>query len=132
MRLSDIRGERVLDVAAALIAPAAEIAMDETAGELFRAKSVPEGMSTQDFLLERVKRGLPALLRDKRRQVVEILAAIEGAPVEDYLAGLTMEKLAGDCVDLLTDEAFRVLFISAQTGRAGGSCGSARESTGEG
>ena len=132
MRLSDIKVERLLELAAALIAPAADIAMDETAGELFRPKSVPEGMSAQDFLLERVKRGLPALLRDKRRQVVEILAAIEGVDPEDYLAGLTMEKLAGDCVALLTDEAFRALFISAQTGRVGGSCGSARENTGEG
>ena len=44
MRLSDVRGERTLDVIADLIGPIAEIASDEEAAALFRREKVPEGV----------------------------------------------------------------------------------------
>ena len=45
MRLSDIKGERTLDVIAEIIEPIANIAEDEAAAELFRREKPPEGMS---------------------------------------------------------------------------------------
>ena len=45
---------------------------------------------------------------------------------DDYRASLTLAKLMQDTAELLTDEAFGELFISAQSGT---SSGSAQENT---
>ena len=44
MRLSDVKGERTLDVIADIIDPIANIAEDKEASELFTRKKLPDGM----------------------------------------------------------------------------------------
>ena len=128
MRLSDIKGDRVFDVIADIIDPIANIASDETASALFKREKLPEGMTAKAFLMERARKSVPALLKGHKGDIITILSTIEGTSADDYRASLTLAKLMQDAVELLTDEAFGELFISAQSGT---SSGSAQENTEE-
>ena len=121
MRLSDIKGDRVFDVIADIIDPIANIASDETASALFKREKLPEGMTAKAFLLERARKAVPALLKGHKRDIITVLATIEGVSANKYRASLTLEKLMQDTAELLTDEAFGELFISAQSGTYSGS-----------
>lgn len=121
MRLSDVKGERTLDVVADIIDPIANIAEDEVAAELFTRKKLPEGMTPQKFLLQRARKAVPSLLKGHKQDVITILSTIEGTSPKEYTGALNLAKLFKDCVELLTDEAFEELFISAQTGDSSGS-----------
>ena len=121
MRLSDIKGDRVFDVIADIIDPIANIASDETASALFKREKLPEGMTAKAFLLERARKAVPALLKGHKSDIITVLATIEGVSADDYRASLTLAKLMQDTVELLTDEAFGELFISAQSGTSSGS-----------
>ena len=111
MKLSDIHGERVFDVIADIIDPIANIAEDEKASAMFRREKIPEGMTAKEFAMQRARKALPA---------------IEGVSAEAYKGTLNLAKLMRDATELLTDEAFGELFISAQSGK---SSGSAQENT---
>ena len=126
MRLSDIKGDRVFDVIADIIDPIANIASDETAAALFKREKLPEGMTAKAFLLERSRKAIPALLKGHKSDIITVLATIDGVSADDYRASLTLAKLMQDTAELLTDEAFGELFISAQSGT---SSGSAQENT---
>ena len=128
MRLSDIKGDRVFDVIADIIDPIANIASDETASALFKREKLPEGMTAKSFLLKRARKAVPALLKGHKSDIITVLSTIEGVSADDYRASLTLAKLMKDTAELMTDEAFGELFISAQSGT---SSGSAQENTGE-
>ena len=121
MRLSDIKGDSVFDVIADIIDPIANIASDETASALFKREKLPEGMTAKAFLLERARNAVPALLKGHKGDIITVLATIEGVSADDYRASLTLAKLMQDTAELLTDEAFGELFISAQSGTSSGS-----------
>lgn len=126
MRLSDIQGERVFDVIADIIDPIANIVEDEQASAMFRREKLPEGMTVKQFATQRVRKALPALLKGHKDDIISILAAIEGVSTESYKGALNLINLMRDATELLTDEAFTALFISAQSGK---SSGSAQENT---
>ena len=126
MKLSDVKGERTLEVIADILEPIANIAEDEAAANLFRREKVPEGMSVKSFLLARVKKCVPALLRGHKADVIAILASIEGVTQEEYAENLNLPKLMSDLTDLLVDDMFKAFFTSPQSGK---SSGSAQENT---
>lgn len=121
MRLSDIKGERTLDVIADIIDPIANIAEDSAAASLFRREKLPEGETPKGFMLQRVRKHLPQLLKSHKEDIIAILAAIEGVSAVEYAEKLDLVKLTKDFTELLTDEAFTQLFISAQSGMPSGS-----------
>lgn len=126
MRLSDIKGERTLDVLADIIEPIANIAEDENAAKLFKREKLPKGMSAKKYLLDRAKKSAPALLNSHKSDIIAIFAAIEGTSAEDYAESLNPIKLINDLVELLSDKTFTTLFISAQS--SGSSSSSAQAS----
>ena len=126
MRLSDIQGERVFDVIADIIDPIANIAEDEQASSMFRREKLPDGMTAKEFVTQRARKALPALLNGHKGDIIAILASIEGVSAESYKGSLNIVKLMRDATELLTDEDFGGLFISAQSGT---SYGSAQEKT---
>ena len=83
-------------------------------------------MTANKFLLQRARKAAPALLKGHKADIIAILSTIEGTTPEAYTGTLNLVKLIKDTIDLLTDEAFTTLFISAQSGD---SSGSARENT---
>lgn len=121
MKLSDIHGERVFDVIADIIDPIANIAEDEKASTMFRREKPPEGMTVKQFATQRARKSLPALLKGHKGDIIAILAAIEGVSAESYKGSLNLVKLMQDATELLTDEAFGELFISAQSEKISGS-----------
>lgn len=129
MKLSDIRGERVFDVIADIIAPISNIAEDQEAAALFKREKLPEGMTASKFMLQKAKKSAPVLLRNHKKDLIAILASIEGVSAADYTGKLTMAKLLADVVGLLADDAFTDLFTSAQTQTGETPSGSVRENT---
>ena len=121
MKLSDIKGERTLDVIADIIDPIANIAEDEAASELFTRKKLPEGVTPKKFLLKRARKAVPALLRGHKDDIIIILSSIASVEPETYKGTLSLAKLIHDCFELLTDETFLALFTSAQSGNLSGS-----------
>lgn len=129
MRLSDIKGERTLDVIADIIEPIANIAEDEAAAALFKQEQVPEGENPKRFLIGRIKKAVPSLIKNHKQDVISILATIKGVSVEEYAGTLGIITLVKDLLDLCMDSSFYDLFMSAQNG--GDSSGSAQENTAE-
>ena len=121
MRLSDIKGDRTLEVIAEIIDPIANIAEDEEASSMFKREKLPDGMTAKNFLLKRIRKSLPVLLKCHKADIIAILSAIEGVSAEEYNGSLNLVKLIKDCNDLLTDEVFMQLFISAQSENKSGS-----------
>lgn len=116
MKLSEIKGERTLDVIAELIAPIANIAADKEVAAIFKREKAPEGVNPREFAVKRLKNGVPSLLKSHKQDVIAILASIEGTTPAEYTDSMNLAKLAKDCFDLITDEEFSNLFISAMPG----------------
>ena len=131
MRLSEIQGERVFDVIADIIDPIANIAEDDAASALFKREKLPEGMTAKEFMTQRARKALPALLKGHKDDIIAILAAIDGVSTDAYKGALNLVKLMRDATELLTDEAFGALFLSAQSGKSSGSAQENTEGKGE-
>ena len=121
MKLSDIKGERCLDVIADIIDPIANIVQDDETVALFRKEKLKEGETIRQFGVRRAKAAIPVLLKKHKKELIAIMAAIEGVSPEDYAENLNLAKLMKDTSDLMSDKAFASLFTSAQTGNASGS-----------
>lgn len=121
MRLSDIKGERAIEVIGELIDPIANIAEDKDASALFRREKLPEGMDARAFVVSRLRKGLPILLKNHKSDIVSILAAIEGVAPAEYAANLDLGKVFIDLTDLLTDKEFMAFFTSPQSEKPSGS-----------
>ena len=115
MRLADIKGERAVDVIVELIDPISRISKDENAADLFRRRKLPDGVPLQQFAEERLTKGIPALLKGHRQDVIKILSIIKGEPEESIVENMSPASLISDVADLLTDDYFRLFFGFAQT-----------------
>lgn len=129
MKLSDIKGDRVLDTIADIIDPIANIAKDKDVAAMFKREAVPDGMEAREFFAERMRAGMPALLKGHKFDIIAILAAIEGVTPEQYAASLNLAKLFIDTMELLTDEAFVDFLSSPKTETAASAFGSASASS---
>lgn len=131
MRLSDIKGERTLDVIADCIEPIANIAADPEAARLFKREKLPEGADANAYLIERMRKSVPPLIKGHKNDVITILASVEGISNKQYAETLNLPKLINDALELMTDKTFISLFQSAQSTEEPISSGSAQENTGE-
>lgn len=128
MKLSDIKGDRVLDVIADIIDPIANMVQDKDVAAMFKCEAVPDGMEARDFFAKRMCKGLPVLLKSHKADIIAIMAAIEGVTPEQYAASLDFPKLFTDVMELVTDDAFLDFLSSSETGKDAGAPGSALES----
>ena len=125
MKLSEVKGDRTLDVIADVIDPIANIAQDKDVVAMFKREAVPEGMEAREFFAARMRAGMPALLKGHKSDIIAILAAIEGVAPEQYAASLNLAKLFTDVTELLTDEAFVNFLSSSETEKGADASGSA-------
>lgn len=130
MKLSEIKGERTFDVIADLIDPIAKIAADKSVAELFRREQLPKGESARAYAMKRIRASAPALLKNHKRELIEIMAVLEGKSASEYSATLTIPKLLSDVFSMLSDGELLALFGLAQT-TAGTSSGAAQANTPE-
>lgn len=128
MRLSDIKGDRVLDVIADLIDPIANMVQDKDVAAMFERKAVPEGMEARDFFAERMRKGLPVLLKGHKADIIAIMAAIEGVTPERYAESLDIPKLFTDAMELVADDAFLDFLSSSETVKGADAPGAASAS----
>lgn len=128
MKLSDIKGDRVLDVIADIIDPIANMVQDKDVAAMFERKAVPEGMDARDFFAKRMREGMPVLLKGHKADIIAIMAAIEGVTPEQYAASLDFPKLFTDVMEIVTDDAFLDFLSSSETGKDADAPGSASES----
>ena len=117
MKLSDIKGDRVLDVIADIIDPIANIAQDKDVAAMFKREAVPEGMEAHEFFAARMRKSVPALLKGHKSDIIAILATIEGVTPEQYAASLNLTKLFTDVMELVTDDALLNFLSSSETGK---------------
>lgn len=125
MKLSDIRGDRVLDVIADIIDPIANMVRDKDAAAMFERKAVPEGMEAGEFFAERMCRGLPAFLKNHKADIIAVMAAIEGVAPERYEESLDLPKLLTDVMELVTDDTLLDFLSSPGTGKGADAPGAA-------
>lgn len=129
MKLSDIKGDRVLDVIADVIDPIANMVQDKDIAAMFKREAVPDGMEARDFFAKRMRKGLPVLLKSHKADIIAIMAAIEGVTPEQYAASLDFPKLFTDVMELVTDDAFLNFLSSSETGKGADAPGSASASS---
>lgn len=129
MKLSEIRGERTLDVIADIIEPIANIAENKECLKLFKKQKAPEGVDPRTFAVQRLKRGIPAIIKAHKTDMIAIFAAIDGVTPEEYAENLSLFSLLKDATDLVTDEAFVDLFMSAQNEKGAAASGAAQANT---
>lgn len=116
MKLSDVHGDRTLEVVADLIKPVASIAQDPVASDLFKPRPVPEGMEARDFFIERVSKSAPKLMKDHKQDLISILSTIEGTDPEEYISNLNLGKLIHDVIELMSDQEFVSFLSSSDSG----------------
>ena len=130
MKLSDIKGDRVLDVIADIIDPIANIVQDKDVAAMFKREAVPEGMDAREFFAGRMRKGLPVLLKGHKADIIAVMSAIEGVTPEQYAASLDLPKLFTDAMDLVTDDALLDFLSSSGTGKGADAPGAASASSG--
>lgn len=105
MRLSEIKGERVFDVIADIIEPACNIMQDKDAAAIFdHTEKQPDDMTTSEYVISKVKRSMPKLMRTHKDDLITILATVNGIDKDEYRDNLTMPKLIQGVYEILTDE----------------------------
>lgn len=104
MRLSEIRGERVFDVIADIIEPACNIMQDKEASAIFDRSDKPDDVTMAEYVMEKVKRSMPKLMRTHKDDLVAILASVNGVDKDEYRESLTMPTLLKGVYEILTDE----------------------------
>ena len=108
MKLSDIKGERAIEVIADLIEPVANIATDKECADLFSVRPVKgedKNVSARKHLVKKV----PLLLRTHKRDVIQIIATIDGKSVDD----MNLFSITAALIGIVKDEALIELFTSA-------------------
>lgn len=115
MKISEIKGERALDVLSELIEPVAEIMADNEIKEAYESKNAAKAISV-------------AIKRHKKA-IITVMAAVDGVPADNYEVNLF--TLPFKLLELLNDPAIAEFFTSqGQMGDAKSS-GSVLENTKE-
>ncbi|MBR1445497.1 MAG: hypothetical protein IJ586_00210 [Alloprevotella sp.] len=112
MKLSEIKGDRTLDVIADLVEPIANIAMDDKAAALFKPSKPAKGETPEQAFAKRVKKAVPALLKTHKADVVAILATINGVTPQQYAKDMTLATLIKDVMEVLGDEELLAFLAS--------------------
>ena len=100
MKLSDYKGEAALDKLAEIIEPLTIMLADPAMQEI--AKSGSSSM---------IKYAKP-MLKNHKKEVLEILAALEDEPVETYIEKVTLLTLPAKLIEFLNDPEVQALFPS--------------------
>lgn len=114
MKLSEIKGERTLEVIAELIDPIANIAEDENASLLFK-KTKGDSKDKKKDLLKKIRKSVPSIVKNHKDDIISIFSTLSGKTKEEYTNKLDLLSLIKDFTELVTDDCFITLFISAQT-----------------
>lgn len=112
MRLCEFQDEKSIEVLAELIEIVSVITADECVKEAFKGSKAA---------------AVSVLLKNHAHEVMQIMAALDGVPVEEYHCNvLTLPK---KLTEIINDPDVMSLFTSAETENIGVSSGSAAANT---
>ena len=97
MKLSEIKGEKAIEVFADLLEPVGKILMDE---------EIRKMISEEASKMEIIKK----MLKKHKKEVIEMMAIIDDVPVKDY--EINFVSLPAKLIELFNDEALTQLFTS--------------------
>ncbi len=108
MKLSEIQGEKAIEVIAELIDPITTIALDENIKNLFDIK-VKEGETAEEAAIKKIKAKVPVLLKSHKKEFAQIIGALEGKNPEK----LNILEITKGVMEMICDKALMQLFSSA-------------------
>lgn len=108
MKLSEIQGERAIEVIADLIEPIADIAMDKGLKDVFKVK-VGDGETAEEAAARTIKAKVPYMLKEHKKQIAQILGVLENVDPES----LNILQIVKGITEMLNDKALIQLFSSA-------------------
>ncbi len=108
MKLSEIQGERAIEVIADLVEPIADIAMDKGLKDVFKVK-VGENETAEEAAARTIKAKVPYMLKEHKKQIAQILGVLENVDPES----LTILQIVKGITEMLNDRALIQLFSSA-------------------
>lgn len=114
MKLSEIKNEEAIDVLADIIEPLAEILSDKELAKAIQKK-------------EKAIKGVSIAIKNHKSEVIQILARLDGVPVEDYSCNVF--TLPIKVMELLNDKELLDFFKSQGQVITDVSFGSATENT---
>ena len=106
MKLSEIKGERVIETIAEIIEPIGNIMSDSEAKEMFQ-----QGKSKGKQPIFKI---LPTLLKTHKNDIYKILATVNGMDTEEYIEQSNMVTIINDFSDVIMDDSIKALFTSAK------------------
>ena len=106
MKLSDVRGERTLDVISEIAGPVSRIAQSDG------LKAIIDGAAS-DEPIKTLGEGVPKLISECKEDVLTVLSSIAGVSRDEYVERMTLASLIEDVMELLTDSAFSDFLGSA-------------------
>lgn len=108
MKLSEIKGERAIEVIADLIEPVTVIASGDAIKKVFPI--VPkEGETAEKAAMRSLKSEIPGIVKGNKAEIAQIIGILEGEEPEELSLAQIMKGLS----EMITDKAFIQLFSSA-------------------
>ena len=114
MKLVDITGDRAFEVLSDIVDPVANIVSDADASEIFIRKSIPKDVDARAFVVNRIKKAIPQLLKTHKDDFITIVSLINGVDREEYTRNVSLPSLIIDVSELINDELFCAFFTFAQ------------------
>ena len=108
MKLSEIRGERAIEVIAELVEPLSAIAVDKNLKTLFVIK-VKDGETAEEAAVRRIKEKVPYLLKEHKKEIAQIVGILENKDPEE----LNILEIIKGVYEMISDKALMQLFSSA-------------------
>lgn len=116
MKLSEIKGEKAIEVFADLLAPVSKILTDEEIVKAFKNEESRVAI-------------IQKMLKKHAKEVIEAMAIIDGTPVEEFKEKVDFLTLPTKLMDFFNDEAVSKLFMSQSQKEDVKPFGSATENT---
>ena len=107
MKLSELKGEKAIEVIADLIAPVTSIASDQKNLSIFKKQG--SGERSKEEVAKEMSEKIPTLLKTHKKDVLDILCAFnpDAKPEE-----MSVYDIINGVSDLLSDKDFLSLFLS--------------------
>lgn len=102
MKLSEVKGEKALDMFADLIEPVTEIIDDKEISEILKRRDKNAGIKAT------LGKAASKAIKNHKKAVIRILATLDDVPVEKYEC--TIMSLPKKLLDILNDPAIFELF----------------------
>lgn len=108
MRLSEIQGERAIEVIADLIEPFSNIATDPNIKSVLQIRK-KENETAEEAAIRAIKKNIPVLLKEHKKDVAQVIGILEGIDPEK----LNVLEIIKGLSEMMTDKTLMQLFSSA-------------------